>query len=416
MSIKIPFKLLTMAATIALSSGCSSIRPHDTVQTESIDWTSPTMLEGRANMLYPGLNYLTFQHFDQMFSTRTVQAGGNTWHLPRHTKTLTAGPYDLHGESMNLEALLERTRTNGLLVIQDGQIVHEQYRNGMTPSSRHTVYSMSKSLLATVFGIAVEEGHIRSLDDQVTDYLPRMAGSGFDGVTIEEVLRMRSGVDWEERYEFGSQTQLTEVHDNALVGYKYRWCDYAEGSKKRHEPGEVFNYSTLDTSVLGCILEAATGTKVATYMEEKIWQPAGMEFNGYWIMDGVEPEGDEFYGAGFNAALRDLGRFGLMMLNQGVAHQDQQIVPKDWVSESTIAHGDYATPWPDDPWGYAYQWWTLSDREAYTALGLYNQFIYIDPVSNTVIVKLSYPESPLGDEEGNIQFFEQIIAQLGASE
>lgn len=415
MPINKPFKLLAIASSIALFNGCASVAPSSSVYIDDIDWTSPTMIEGRANMLYPGLNYLSFQHFDQMFSTRTVHAGNTTWRLPYNTRTLNDVPYRLHDETLSFDGVLESTRTNGLLVIQDGQIVHEQYRNGMSPSSRHTVYSMSKSIIATLVGIALDEGHIRSLDDQVTDYLPRMAGSGFDGVTIEDVLRMRSGVDWEERYEFGSQTQLTEVHDNAVVGYKYRWCDYAEGSKKLHEPDEVFNYSTLDTSILGCILEAATGKQVASYMTDKIWQPAGMEFNGFWIMDGAKPVGDEFYGAGFNASLRDLGRFGLMMLNQGVANKGKQVVPQAWVDQSTIAEGKYATPWPNDSWGYAYQWWTLSDREAYMALGLYNQFIYIDPVSNTVIVKLSYPEAPLGDEEGNIQFFDQIIEQLAST-
>lgn len=112
------------------------------------------------------------------------------------------------GEDNSLDDFLEQTRTNALLVIKDGAIVHEQYRNGMAPDSRHTVYSMSKSVIATLVGIALEEGDIGSLDDRVTDYLPAMAGSGYDNVTLENVLRMRSGVNWEERYEFGSDTQL----------------------------------------------------------------------------------------------------------------------------------------------------------------------------------------------------------------
>ncbi|WP_409524897.1 serine hydrolase domain-containing protein [Nitrincola sp. MINF-07-Sa-05] len=402
-----PSKKLILAMSAALSCGTFAIQ---STQASDINWTSPTLLEGRANMMYPGLNFLTFQHFDQMFSTRTVTAGANVWPLEYGSVDL-GDDFELHGERMTLEEHMEQTRGNALMVIHKGKVVHEQYRNGMTPESRHTVYSMSKSIIATLFGIALEEGYIDSLNDPVTKYLPRMAGSGYDGVSVEDVLLMRSGVNWEERYEFGSQTQLTEVHDNAVVGYAYRWCDYAEGIEKLHEPGTHFNYATIDTSILGCILEAATERKVADYMSEKIWQPAGMENDGYWIMDGAEPEGDEFYGAGFNASLRDLGRFGLMMLNQGEANQ-QQVVSKEWVAASTIAAEGYEPTEPGSPFGYQYQWWTLTDSNAYSAIGLFNQFIYVDPDSQTVIVKLSSPESPLGDEEGNLEFFQQIIDKL----
>src|SRR5690606_8564317 len=160
----------------------------------------------------------------------------------------------------------------------------------------------------------------KSLDDKVTDYLPGMAGTGYDAATIRDLLRMRSGVDWLEVYEVGSDTQLTQVHDNSLVGYKYRWCDYAanESEPGTNKPGEAFNYATLDTSVLGCILEKAVGRTGAEYMSEKLWKPAGMESDAYWIMDGPESVGREFYGAGLNATARDHARFGLMFLNGGV--------------------------------------------------------------------------------------------------
>lgn len=394
-------------AAAALSCTLSLLNP---AMAEPIDWTSDTLVGARASMFFPGLNYLTFQHLDKLFATRTVAAGSQTWHLPSEAKTLT-GPFEFEGEDYELEAFLEKTRTNGLLVIKDGTIVHEQYRNSMTPATRHTVFSMSKSIIATLIGIARSEGAIGSLDDKVTDYLPAMAGSGYDGVTIEQVLSMRSGVNWEERYEFGSDTQLTEVHDNALVAYKYRWCDYAEQSEPNVTPGETFNYATLDTSVLGCVLAAATGTNVADYMSEKLWQPAGMEHPGYWIMDGPEPVGDEFYGAGFNATLRDLGRFGLMMLNEGQANS-RQVVPSDWVSASTIPDAGYEPTEPGATFGYQYQWWTLTDSNAYTAIGLFNQFIYIDPDRDVVIVKLSYSEDPLGWEDANINFFQAVVEQL----
>jgi CubicO group peptidase (beta-lactamase class C family) len=223
---------------------------------------------------------------------------------------------------------------------------------------------------------------------------------------------MRSGIAWLEVYEFGSDTQLTEVHDNSLVAYNYRWCDYArDRAEKAEEPGKVFNYSTLDTSVLGCVLEAAIGGKGADYMSEKIWQPAGMEADAYYLMDGPDSVGREFYGAGYNATLRDYGRFGLMMLNDGMAN-GKQIVPQDWVAVSTAAAPDLDVVDPVDNLGYGYQWWTVPDTTAYTAQGLFNQYVYVDRDTDTVIVKLASPASPLGWGVDNLAFFRSVVETL----
>jgi len=374
-------------------------------------WLTPTMITARANMMRPELNYLTFQHMDAMFATRTTRASGNVW-------ALTAEPRDIgnvfifEGKPVDLQGFLESTATNALLVIKDGKVATEIYRNGGNEKSRFISFSMAKSMLATMVGIALAEGKIKSLDDKVIDYLPDWKNSAYANVTLRDMLRMRSGVDWLEIYEFGSKTQLTEVHDNSLVAYSYRWCDYArDRTKTANEPGKVFNYSTLDTSVLGCVLEKAVGMKGADYLSEKIWQPAGMEADGYYMLDGPDSLGREFYGAGFNATLRDFGRFGLMMLNDGVAN-GKQVVPAAWVKESTTPATDSEPASPRDFYGYAYQWWTVPNSDAYSAIGLFNQFIFIDPSTKTVIVKLSSPASPLGWEKENTVFFQTIAATL----
>jgi CubicO group peptidase (beta-lactamase class C family) len=253
------------------------------------------MINARAHMFDPTLNYLTFQHMDQMFATRTVEAGNDVWVLPSKPVSLE-GEYRIGGKTLSLSDHLEATATNALVVVKDGNIVYENYRNGSDANTRFITYSVAKSYVSTLIGLALADGAIKSLDDKVTDYLPEMAGSGYDGPTIRDLLRMRSGVDWLEVYEFGSDTQLTKVHDNSLVAYKYRWCDYAvnESEPGPNKPGAVFNYATLDTSVLGCILERAVGKTVAEYMSEKLWKPAGMENDGYWIMDGPDSVGREF--------------------------------------------------------------------------------------------------------------------------
>lgn len=374
-------------------------------------WLTPTMINARANMFYSGLNYLTFQHLDTMFATRKVQAGAKTWEISSAPVSIE-GKFEFKGASYELEDFLEKTATNALLVIKDGRIVQEIYRNGSDEKTKFISFSMAKSFLSTLIGIALDEGKIKSLDDKVTDYLPEMKGSGYENPTIRDLLRMRSGVDWLEVYEFGSDTQLTQVHDNSLVAYKYRWCDYAaRESKPGGKPGEKFNYSTLDTSVLGCILEHAVGTTGSRYMSEKLWIPAGMEDDAYWIMDGPESVGREFYGAGFNATLHDYGRFGLLMLNQGKV-DGKQIVPVNWVKESTVPDAGYEPTSEGDMLGYQYQWWTVPDSDAYLAIGLHNQFIYIDPENQTVIVKLSHTPGPLGWEEESLAFFRKLSGML----
>lgn len=375
-------------------------------------WLTPTMINARAHMFEPALNYLTFQHMDQMFAARTVAAGAEVWELPSKPMSIE-GEFAVGDKKLKLEDYLEATATNALVIVKDGNIVYETYRNGSDAGTRFITFSVAKSYVATLIGLALADGAIKSLDDQVTAYLPEMKGTGYDGATIRDLLRMRSGVDWLEVYQFGSDTQLTQVHDNSLVAYKYRWCDYAARESKPgpNKPGAAFNYATLDTSVLGCILEKAVGKTGSEYMSEKLWQPAGMESDAYWIMDGPDSVGREFFGAGLNATARDHARFGLMFLNGGVAN-GKQVVPADWVRQSTVPDEGFEPTAPGENLGYQYQWWTFPESDAYAAIGLHHQFIYVDPANNTVIVKINHTPEPVGREAENIAFFRQVSAAL----
>lgn len=375
-------------------------------------WLSPTMVNARANMLNPALNYLTFQHMDQMFATRTVAAGAQVQPLPSMPVSLE-GEYMIGEARLDLEGALEATHTNALVVLKDGNLVYETYRNGSDENTRFLTFSVAKSYVSTLIGLALADGHIKSLDDKVTDYLPEMKGNGYDGPTIRDLLQMRSGVDWLEVYEFGSDTQLTTVHDNSLVGYKYRWCDYAA---KESKPGanaaeRPFNYATLDTSVLGCILEKAVGKTGAEYMSEKLWKPAGMANDAYWIMDGPPSVGREFFGAGLAATARDHARFGLMFLNEGKSN-GKQVVSADWVKEATVPSEGNEPAGPEEQLGYQYQWWTFPESDAYSALGLFHQYIYVDPTNNLVIMKATASPDPVGHDEPNLALFKQITGKL----
>ncbi|WP_206064861.1 serine hydrolase domain-containing protein [Nitratireductor mangrovi] len=393
--------------TLALGSQAAAASTDDDSR-----WLTPTMITARAHMFDAALNYLTFQHMDQMFATRSVAADEAVWNLPSKPISLE-GEYSFGEETLDLDGILEATATNALVVVKNGNVVHETYRNGSDENTRFLTFSVAKSYVSTLIGLALADGAIRSLDDKVTDYLPEMKGTGYDGPTVRDLLRMRSGVDWLEVYEFGSDTQLTQVHDNALVAYKYRWCDYAakESVPGPNAPGAAFNYATLDTSVLGCILERTVGKTGAQYMSEKLWKPAGMESDAYWIMDGPDSVGREFFGAGLAATARDHARFGLMFLNGGKAN-GKQVVPADWVREATVPDEGYEPAGPEEPLGYQYQWWTFPGSDAYGALGLHHQYIYIDPANDLVIVKASYTAEPVGRDEENAELFRQITEKL----
>jgi hypothetical protein len=265
---------------------------------------------------------------------------------------------------------------------------------------------MTKSITSVLVGCALAEGYIDSLDTPISDYLPELEGGGYDGVSIRHVMQMRSGVDYPERYDFANPGTAASNHIAALVRNTARFADVARTLARIHEPGELFQYKTIDTAVLGWLIERATGGSVSAYTASCLWEPLGAESDGYYIMDGPPGTGREFSGAGFNATLRDFARFGQMMLDGGVA-DGRRIVSDEWVRQSTQPSGETG----EQRGGYGLQWWMVGQGDAYAAIGLQGQFIYIDPATRTVVVKLSY--YPPGDNaaEGEVRaFFEAASA------
>ena len=339
----------------------------------------------RWRMLDPDVNTLTFRSMDTLFTTRTVAHSGAAWPLPRADHPLDFS-YSYEGKSYTAGAFLDRTYTNALLVMKDGKIVSEIYRNNSNERTRFMGWSMTKSLTSILVGCALAEGRIKSLDDRIETYLPELKGGGYEGVTIRQILQMRSGVEYEERYDFEHPGVAASNHIAALVKNAVRFADAARTIKRSQKPGEVFQYKTLDTAVLGWLVERVSGgNSIAGYMTQRLWEPLGAEADGFFIMDGPPGVGREFNGAGFNATLRDYARIGLMMLNNGRAN-GRQIVSPEWVAASTRPSGGLAGA----PGPYGMQWWMLGNGGAYSAIGLQGQYIFVDPASRTVVVKLSY--------------------------
>ncbi len=340
----------------------------------------------------PGINMLTFRNMDQLFTTRKVPRSGSVYQLQRHDRKLDFH-YTYNGESRSPESFLSRTYTNALLIMKDGVVVYEKYLNNSNDRSHFIGWSMTKSITSMLIGCLLEEGKIRSLDDDITDYLPELADGAYKGVTIRQVLTMHSGVSYPERYDFQNPGIAATNHILALVKNVARFADVATDIERAHPPGEVFEYKTIDTAVLGLLIERLSdGGSISSYMASRLWEPLGAESDGFFIMDGQPGEGREFNGAGFNAVLRDYARLGMLMLNRGSVN-GKQIISPEWVSLSTQPVG--AEDKQVGPGGYGYQWWTFADSEAYVAIGLQGQYIYVDPATDTVVVKMSY--FPPGD-------------------
>lgn len=335
-------------------------------------------------MLNAGINALTFRSMDQFFDTREVTHRGPTWQLPHRDVPLDF-KYEFEGVAYSPADFLGRTYTNALLIIKGDAIVYENYLNMSNERSRFMAFSMTKSIVSTLIGIALQEGRIASIDDPIVTYLPELKDGAYNGTSIRQILEMRSGVDYEERYDFQNPGVAANSFLSSLVRNTARFADAARTIGRAHPPGTHFAYKTIDTAVLGWLVERVTGMTFSAYMSEKLWEPLGAEANGYFVMDGGPQVGREFTGAGYNATLRDFGRIGLLYLNEGRAN-GRQIVPAAWIKAATASITRDGGP----NGGYGYQWWTFPDTGAYYALGLQGQLTYVDPGTRTVVVKFSF--------------------------
>ncbi|KQV94558.1 serine hydrolase [Streptomyces sp. Root369] len=317
--------------------------------------------------------------------------------------------YEFDGESRPTEQFLEDTDTAAVLVLIDGVVRYERYLLTGAPDVQWLSMSVTKSFVSALVGIAIEEGHISSIDDAISSYVPVRPGSAYDGVSIRQVLQMSSGAGWNEDYsDPGSDVwRLAAVMAGAGTA-----DDFVATAAAQSEPGTVCRYNSGDTQALGALLTRATGRPLSDYMQEKLCEPLGMESPSYWAVDSA---GMEMAFVGLNMTARDLARIGELFRNGGT-WQGEQILPAAWVADSvTVAspHLEAGRPWVGGhtiPLGYGYQWWIPSgDRGEFAAIGVYNQFVFVDPASRTTIVKLSANRRyGLSEEESDNREIESV--------
>lgn len=340
-----------------------------------------------------------FRNWDRFNPVREIRAGDYTLELPERQYDWSRFSYEVDGESFTLDDYMVKNHTGGVLVIKDGKLFLERYGLGNDEETLWISFSVSKSVTSMLLGAAIKEGYIESVNEPVSDYLPRLRGSSYDAVRIRDVLQMASGVEWNEDYTDLSSDVATYPSDRIIDIQRYL------GTKPRvAPPGEVFNYSTAETDLVGAIVRAAIGNNLATYLENKMWRPFGMEFDANWGTHGDEGERG---GCCMNITLRDYGRIGLFALNEGVLPDGTKVLPDGWMAESsTPSRGNS---------GYGYLWW-LNNDASYRAQGIFGQGIYVKPESDLVIVVISaWPVAAAGGTVYNAHrnaFYDAVDAVL----
>ncbi|MDN5789450.1 MAG: beta-lactamase family protein [Micrococcales bacterium] len=340
-----------------------------------------------------------FQHMDEVMPTQVIAAGTEA-PRPLAEDTRSLGELDLvrfDGSTGTLDDVLAETHTDAFIVLHEGRVVEERYLGAMTPSTRHLVMSVSKSIVGCVAGGLVEAG---ALDPEaaVTSYLPEVAGSGYDGATVRNVLDMRTGVAFRETYtDPDAEVRVMERSmgwsplepDDPVGAYAYLATLGRDGPHDGR-----FTYRSADTDLLGWLCERVTGVPMADLISERIWGPIGAEFDATVTTDWV---GTAIHDGGISATARDLARFGQMLLDEGVV-DGRRVVPASWIEESFNPGHDVRQAFAESPdetvlpgaW-YRNQFWFIPGiaGDNLVCLGIHGQMIHVSPATRTVAVKLS---------------------------
>src|SRR5205807_9335754 len=310
--------------------------------------------------------------------------------LPAAPEKLGNVHFQSGGREYDLFDYITSNRVAGLLVLKDGKIAFEDYELGTGPKTHWASFSMAKSVSCTLLAVALKQGLIKSLDEPVTRYVPALKGGVYDDVSIRNILQMASGVKWNETYTDPNSDQR-KVAALRLEQKPGAILAYLKGLPRAAPPGTVWNYNTGETFIVGAVLEGVTHEPLAKFLTDTIWSRLGMEQNATWWLESRG--GIAYAGSGIGATLRDYGRFGLMVQNNGVIDGDS-IVPEGWFREAGSPHtiGDKMV-------NYGYQWWTMASTDpvhegAFEAAGIFGQHLYINSRDKVVIVVLSARPKP----------------------
>lgn len=373
------------------------------------------------NWMRPPYKHWAIKNVDKLFPVGTIAKGddvstfekGNMSLLDLQIKQFDGAVYDF-------EEHLDSNRTDGIIVLHKGKIIYEKYFGNMTETSSHNWFSVSKSLTGLTAAILADEGLI-DLDKPIVDYLPELKGTAWDGPSIQSAMNMTVNLHFDEvyndpksdAYKFARATRFIEIPN--LPSEYNNVLEYFKTVKKGENHEELFHYVSLNTEVIGMIISKVTGKLPSEVMSEKLWSKMGAEHDGFIVQD---PNGYELVSAAINSTLRDAARLGQVMLNDGF-YNDQQIVPTAVVK--TIKGGGSISKFAQSKRGkvfknysYTNQWWH-TDKSAFFAKGLFGQWIYVDPDTESVIVKFTTADIPTSTEYdwiNNMNLMNEIVGHL----
>lgn len=393
--------LLSVVVALLVTVVVGSILFHEEIGNLRRVWAYAARYE-------PGNIDANFRSFHLDYPALTVRRRGPVHELGTARVPLPA-TYEFAGSTRRIDEWIERTQTTGMVVLHEGKLVFETYLRGNQVSTPPILMSVSKSVVSFLFGVAVDEGKIDSLERSVDSYVPALQGSGYAGVRIKDVLQMSSGVRFNEDY--GDLN--SDIAHLAMAFVNGSVHDFVRGLQRERPPGTFHHYVSADTQVIAMVLAAATGESLTELTQSRLWSKLGAEYDAHWLVD---PAGDEFALGGFNATARDMARFGQIYVDGGRNYAGEQLVSEAWVKASVTPDAPHLMPGRDNrmhdwPMGYGYQWWIPENQPAdgrgdFSAIGIYGQFVYVNPSARVVIAKTSAYEDY--NETGDVMEFEAM--------
>lgn len=365
--------LLGFASSLALA-GCSTIAMDAPVATRSAPSQPLPNTDGGPLFWSQPLRTERFRAMEDHFAG--LETGGAS-----KVRALPSGAALAAGDIAKFQPFLEAMNAAGMIVLQDGRVRYETYRLDFAPDQRWTSFSVAKSFTSTLLGAAVKDGYLE-LSDPVTKYLPGLSGSAYDGVTVEQVATMTSGVAWNEDYT-DPKSDVAQMLALQPEPGELQSVAYARTLKREAPAGEKWVYKTLETNLLGDIVSAAVGQDLASYARSRIVEPAGFAGSLFWMTD---LSNQPIAGCCVSLRLSDYARMGQWVLEGG-----QPSVPDGWFASAGAPQVDLG-----GGYGYGYQWWTFPGGD-FGAQGIFGQYITIMPQERVVVAVVSSNASATGE-------------------
>ncbi|MCI8728035.1 MAG: serine hydrolase [Hungatella sp.] len=363
----------------------------------------------KIKVLYTSLNSFkdenlayTFQHTPQIQPTKKISRGTEPFQFLQENNAVLADGFMFEGTFYPSGKFMEDTKTSGMLVIRDDVIKYEKYFFGGDENTLFSSNSMGKSFVSVLMGIAIGEGYVESVEDPVGKYIPEFAGTELENIPVRACLQMASGIN------FNEDTDMSGFSMRTLLGMPAMKVISKYGVQE--EPYTYRRYISINTEILGQVIKNATGRSLGEYMEEKLWKKIGAAHDAYWTLSN----GTELAMGGLSISLRDYGRFARLYLREG-NYNGEQILSKEWVRDSLDISAEYSRPGANldayNAIGYGYQWWVPEgDKGEFMAIGVYGQWIYVNPSNQVIIVKTGADPNFMekGYELKHVEFFRAV--------